>query len=304
MRCPKHSNSSVPTDLNCMPCPNTPVMSKTVTPSQQAQVLSPRPPFSSPRVNERLSGSRSPLRNIVSERKRKMLSPFLQRLTPNKFQKTIPPESTAPTPAPHSPPRQLPARQQQQPTPPSIMPTVTSTKFESILDRPFTLWKELDSVFSVLIPEWNSQERGHMSHHLVHFLELKIGMDEYIPDHMLAPSPLVDQAWRALILETQLYTRVTQAIQDFHCKPHKMIHYSIFRKGDETKICRTQSLFQVYFRDKMPVEPERRDSPPPLPSTSPVPQVQFTNQKLQVDDDQSLDDAASVNSTLLGEGFI
>jgi hypothetical protein len=246
MRGHKHSNSTVSTDLNNMACLNTPVMSSTVTPSQ-AQVLSPRPPFTSPRANERSSGSR----DIIDGRKRKLFSsPWLQRLTPNKFQKTMPKKTMPPTtpPVPHSP--------QWQQLPPRIIThtAATSTTFKSILHNPFALWQELDSVFSTLIPEWHSQERGSMIHHLVHFLELKIGMDEYSPSHsMLAPSPLIDQAWRALVLETQLYNRVTHAIQDFHYKPHRMIHYSIFRSGDETKFRRTQSLFQVYFRDQMPV---------------------------------------------------
>ena len=290
MRGHKHSNSTVSTDLNNMPWLDSPVTSNTVTPSQ---VLSPRPRFIS-RANERSSDSRSP-----SRRKRKMFSPLLQRLTPSKFQKTAPPERTSPTP----PAPQSPAPQQQSP-PPTITSTAKSTRFESILDRPFTLWKEMDSVFSALIPEWRSQERGSMIHHLVHFLELKIGMDEYVPGQtMLAPSPLVDQAWRALVLETQLYNRVTHVIQDFHYKPYKMVHYSIFRKGgDDTKFRRTQSLFQVYFREQMPVELERRVSTPPPPSTSPVPQVQFTNRN---DDQPSfLDDAASVASALFGEDFI
>ena len=132
-----------------------------------------------------------------------------------------------------------------------------------------------------------------MVHLLVHFLELKVGMNEYVPDNLLlAPSPLLDQAWRALILETQLYEKVLYAVEDFHGKPRKMIHYTVIRKGQDNwgeRFRRTQSLFHVYFREEMPLSfgKERGVSMPIL------------------DDDDPLEvDPVDDNSVLFGELLI
>ncbi len=40
--------------------------------------------------------------------------------------------------------------------------------------------------------------------HLIHFLELKVIMDDYEPGRLLSPSTMVDMYWHDLILETRL----------------------------------------------------------------------------------------------------
>ena len=155
---------------------------------------------------------------------------------------------------------------------PSSKPRKTSDdRFQSILDRPFRYWQELNSVFKEVHPGWTSYQRGRMVHHLVHFLELKVGINEYVPTGLLLPSPVVEDAWKALVLETSLYLHVTYAIQDFHQKEREMIHYTFLSnrnlppKEAEDKLRRTQSLFHVYFKEPMPmqIEDEPRESPPP-----------------------------------------
>jgi len=133
--------------------------------------------------------------------------------------------------------------------------SISTEIFVSVLDRPFAPWNEIDVVFAALVPEWTKFIRGKLIHHLIHFLELKVSLNEYLPGNLLIPSPLIDKAWKALIIETLVYRRVIKTIQDFHGRPHKMIHYSIFTTQDgdvETKFQRTQSLFQLYYKERMP----------------------------------------------------
>lgn len=138
-------------------------------------------------------------------------------------------------------------------------------RFKSVLDRPFRFWKAVDSVLESTQPDWSPYQRGRLIHHLIHFLELKIGFDQYIPAGLLLPSPVVDEAWMALVLETKLYKQVTRHIQDFHGKPRKSIHFSMLamNKGNQQeRLKRTQELFQLYFREQMPVTIEDESSPP------------------------------------------
>lgn len=134
-----------------------------------------------------------------------------------------------------------------------------SGRFQSILDRPFPHWQQLNSVLKEVHPSWSPYQRGRMSHHLIHFLELKVGINEYVPTGLLLPSPVVEQAWKALVLETSLYFDVTYAIQDFHGKDRAMIHYTFLSnrklstKEADDKLRRTQSLFHVYFKEPMPL---------------------------------------------------
>jgi hypothetical protein len=192
-------------------------------------VIPPQPdPFTPPHP-------RSPVPEIFLTRKRKNVSP--RYTAPTKFQRIE-----------ESPNSKKPER------------------FQSVLDRPFVHWKELDSVLATLFPEWTHYQRARIIHHLIHFLELKIGLNESIPEGLLSPSPVVDNAWRAIILETQLYQKVLKQIQDFHGKPRKMVHYSIFQQQTDTenKLRRTQSLFQVYFLETMPLSIADEQQPTPL----------------------------------------
>jgi hypothetical protein len=98
-----------------------------------------------------------------------------------------------------------------------------------------------------------------MIQHLVHFLELKIGMDEYVPTSLLMPTPIVEDAWKTLVLETFLYMNVLYALQDFHGRPRAFVHYTFrghrlaSQRERIDKIRRTQSLFWLYFKEPMPV---------------------------------------------------
>jgi hypothetical protein len=150
----------------------------------------------------------------------------------------------------------------------------SSDHFQSILDHPFEYWQQVNVILKEVCPAWTSYQRGRIIHHLIHFLELKIGKDEYVPTGLLLPTPVVELAWRALVMETSLYVKITHALQDFHQKPRSIIHCTLVSNRDlshykvEDKIRRTQSLFLVYFKEIMPstIEDEPREplsSPPP-----------------------------------------
>ena len=136
-------------------------------------------------------------------------------------------------------------------------------RFQSVLDRPLPFWGELDQILASLT-EWTKSQRSRMIHYLIQFLELKIGLNDFIPDKLLMPTPPIDQAWRCIVVETQLYQKLIKLIQDFHGKPRKMIHYSVqtnFTSAasaqHQDKLRRTQSLFRVYFMDSMPLTTEQ-----------------------------------------------
>jgi hypothetical protein len=130
-------------------------------------------------------------------------------------------------------------------------------RFQSVLDRPFNKWNEMEDVLAIFVPGWNHTERGCLLQHLVHFLELKVVMEEHIPGHLLAPTKLVNKAWQALVLESRLYKRVTFTIQSFHGRPRSQIHYSLLADMEgatyESQLRRTQSLFQCYYGQYMPI---------------------------------------------------
>jgi hypothetical protein len=129
-----------------------------------------------------------------------------------------------------------------------------SGHFASVLDRPFNKWNDIDIVISIVEPEWGNQQRGYVIRQLIHFLELKVVMDDYTPGRVLAPSSVVAKAWKALLLETQLYQRVCCIIQDFHGRTRQMIHHSLTRGDNDTgeRLSRTQALFHSYFGGIMP----------------------------------------------------
>eukprot|EP00934_Nitzschia_sp_Nitz4_P005204 Nitzschia sp. Nitz4//scaffold234_size30613//28045//29166//NITZ4_007968-RA/size30613-processed-gene-0.23-mRNA-1//-1//CDS//3329543431//5194//frame0 len=143
------------------------------------------------------------------------------------------------------------------PKSPLHKPASAHDQFESILDHPFSHWSELNGLFKKNFADWTSYQRARMIHHLVHYLELKVAIDEYGPQGLLVPGPVLDEAWEALVREPSLYCKIVHSIQDFHHKPHRMIEYSaldinyIFEMED--KLVRTQSLFKVYFRETLPM---------------------------------------------------
>lgn len=202
-------------------------------------------------------------------------------VTPRTRNRVTPPlqDDLNPSPQPRSPPsiNYLSHRKRKVMSPfgktasikvPRVSSSPTGERFKSVLDHPFLHWKDLDSVLNITFPEWTQQNRGQMIHHFIHFLELKIALDEYISDGLLAPSPPIDKTWRAVILETQLYQNVLKTIQEFHGKPKKMLHYSIFQSKEEKvrqdKLRRTQSLFTVYFVETMPMSINEEQAPQPL----------------------------------------
>lgn len=144
-------------------------------------------------------------------------------------------------------------------------------RFQSILDQPLRFMGELNLVLHKNFPSWSPNQRSRIIRHLVHFLELKVFLEQYSSTMLLMPTPIVDDAWEAIVLETALYEELTQSIQDFHEKPHAVIHYTRMQRRNlpsskvESKIRRTQSLFQVYFNEAMPVtidEEKVRKTPP------------------------------------------
>ncbi|KAL3931966.1 MAG: hypothetical protein SGBAC_011067 [Bacillariaceae sp.] len=191
-------------------------------------------------------------------------------------------------------------------------------RFESVLDRPFRYWKALDQILEYEYPEWLTYQRGRMIHHLVHFLELKVGFQDYsiepptrssfvftdeddschetasllpiVPPGggQLMPSPVVDEAWRALVLESQLYETITRYLQEFHGQPcYQYIHYSRVKKTMRMhsqssggmsqqgitipeQLTTTQNLFQDYFRELMPASIRQVRTTKPIRSTVPA----------------------------------
>jgi hypothetical protein len=147
-----------------------------------------------------------------------------------------------------------------------------SDRFISVLDQPFQYWSELNTIFRQVFA-WTPSQRGRMVHHLIHFLELKLGVDEYDAAGLLLPTLVVEEAWRALVLETSLYRDVLNFLHDFHGKPRKIIDYSLVRcsgvpqKDRIDKVRRTQSLFLVYFQETMPVN---INDEPSMPSSGPA----------------------------------
>mmetsp|Transcript_5679 Transcript_5679/g.13382 ORF Transcript_5679/g.13382 Transcript_5679/m.13382 type:complete len:365 (+) Transcript_5679:289-1383(+) len=190
-------------------------------------------------------------------------------------------------------------------------------RFESVLDRPFRYWKALDQVLEYSYPEWLTNQRGRMIHHLIHFLELKIGFQDYnvnpptppsrsffttTTDNdddlqsrdniappiggggQLMPSPVVDEAWRALVLESELYEKITRHLQEFHGQPcYQYIHYSRVkrmmnyssrssgrRQAIPEQLKTTQSLFQDYFHEFMPASIRQVRTTKPIRSSIPA----------------------------------
>jgi hypothetical protein len=135
---------------------------------------------------------------------------------------------------------------------------ISSGQFRSVLSQPFARWNDIETAIMLFEPDWTPKQRGSLIESLTQFLELRISMEEYIPSHLLAPTRLVERAWRAVILDTRLYRKVCVAIQAFHNKPKKPVHYSILEYSEEhtseyfKKVRRTQSLMKTYYGTEMP----------------------------------------------------
>jgi hypothetical protein len=131
-----------------------------------------------------------------------------------------------------------------------------SRYFLSVLSQPFAPWNELEMVIGDFCPEWSHTVRSYIVQHLVRFLELKILTEEFATARLLAPTPLLAQAWQAVILESS-YIQVIYDIQDFHERPHQLLKFCLQRdelKGRKTNkeaLERTQHLFQSYYGEPM-----------------------------------------------------
>ncbi|KAL3905318.1 MAG: hypothetical protein SGARI_004520, partial [Bacillariaceae sp.] len=136
--------------------------------------------------------------------------------------------------------------------------------FQSVLTKPFSLWNELEALIAELLPEWSPSQRSCLIKNVIRFLELRVVLEEYRTNKLLAPTELVAKAWRVLILETELYRNVTFAIQDFHGRPHRMIHHALSKKSERNSLAdrldRTQSLFMSYYGSQMPSELKQIDA--------------------------------------------
>lgn len=130
--------------------------------------------------------------------------------------------------------------------------------FLSVLSVPFTAWNELENVIGEFCPDWSHIHRSYIVQHLIRFLELKVLMEEFATKRLLAPTPLLAQAWRALILDKKLHAQVIHDIQDFHGRPHQVLKFTLQKKdlelcrgGNVDRLARTQHLFQWCYGDAM-----------------------------------------------------
>lgn len=130
--------------------------------------------------------------------------------------------------------------------------------FQSVLTKPFRLWNNIEEIIAEFLSEWSPSQRSCLIQNVLRFLELKVIMEEYEPNKLLAPTQLVAHAWHVLILQTGLYRDVTFAIQDFHARPRRMIHHALLSRSEKNayqeRLERTQRLFQSYYQSQMPSE--------------------------------------------------
>ena len=137
-------------------------------------------------------------------------------------------------------------------------PVPSNGPFRSILSVPFGKWNDIESAIMMMEPDWTPKQRGSLIESLIQFLELKVTTEGFIPAHLVAPTRLVEKAWRALIMDTRLYKKVVTIIQSFHNKTKKPIHYSVLEYSEEhtsnyyAKVRRTQSLMKSYYGSEMP----------------------------------------------------
>jgi len=130
--------------------------------------------------------------------------------------------------------------------------------FKSVLTQPFGLWNEIEDIVAEFLNDWSHSQRSCVIKNLIRFLELKVIMEEYTSNGLLSPTLVVAHVWHVLILETELYRDVIYAIQDFHARPHRVIHHALVRRYDTDEYLgqqeRTQRLFRTYYGCGMPTD--------------------------------------------------
>jgi hypothetical protein len=57
---------------------------------------------------------------------------------------------------------------------------IPNTKFDSVMDRPFSPWNDMEEVIAKFVPTWTHRQRGCILRHTIRFLELKVVMDELV----------------------------------------------------------------------------------------------------------------------------
>mmetsp|Transcript_49469 Transcript_49469/g.55977 ORF Transcript_49469/g.55977 Transcript_49469/m.55977 type:complete len:288 (+) Transcript_49469:20-883(+) len=134
--------------------------------------------------------------------------------------------------------------------------------FKSVLTQPFGLWNEIEDIVGEFLNDWSHSQRSCVIKNLIRFLELKVIMEEYTSNGLLSPTLVVAHVWHVLILETELYRDVIYAIQDFHARPHRVIHHALVRRYDTDEYLgqqeRTQRLFRTYYGCIMPTDLKMR----------------------------------------------
>jgi hypothetical protein len=182
---------------------------------------------------------------------------------------------------------------------PRLATAIPNTKFESVMDRPFSPWNDMEAVIAKFVPSWTHRHRGCILRHTIRFLELKVVMDELVSSHLLEPSRLVEVAWRALLLETRLYKRVTCYIHDFHGRKRRTIHHSMVNLHNEPvhlardRFLRAQSLFQCCYGEQMPVTLEDLDAADTASSLDDTSEITDALDRIQIANDWT---------TLMGAG--
>lgn len=113
-------------------------------------------------------------------------------------------------------------------------------------------------LLSFRFPHWSSTKVHQVCTHTLLFLDLKVACQDFESKSILCPTDIIDQAWRVLVLETQLYARITAFIHEYHHHhepgdtQHRTIHYSIFEdhvnpEPRQVRIERTQVLFEGMY---------------------------------------------------------
>ena len=160
--------------------------------------------------------------------------------------------------------------------PKSIMHRQTSSSSSngvtSVLSGKFSLASKIESRISKAFADTSRSEIHTLATCLIRFLELKVVLQEYSSNpssHLLAATPLVEQAWLALYGDVELYPQLIVAIQKFHGQAHSHVYLRrscLPRENDEesafstlssdqeylAKLARTQSLMQCYYQTTMP----------------------------------------------------
>lgn len=130
--------------------------------------------------------------------------------------------------------------------------------FESVLEQPLYLWNPMEDAMVKYAPQWTPAQRSKLIASLIQFLELKVLLQDYSAEPILAPTCLIGRAWYAIALKQQLYTSLENWIQDFHQQQHKAIHRPLLTLKQEDdgrhvqKVERTQRLFVCYYLQSMP----------------------------------------------------